>query len=332
MGNHALEGMIDFLLSDDPIAAGLRDVADFYVYPQVNPDGRVAGYYRGTPENPSKDYNRYWNNPTGFTDMTAVRNAMLLDTGGDIDYLFDFHGMFGPWSRPDYFAVVPGDVGSDFALALAELEPTIAETPDSGVTGMLRNWGLSQYGLKAEHAYTAEFGARPGNLEAELDAIGANYARALYRTLVPVPEPAVLATVGHGRCGDNRGHRSGHGNADVVPEHAGEKMMMVAFLWRRARWSCSSLASFVCAAGAVAVVLVAASRAVVAGEQPEPAALPGLSHRGFDPRATCPRCGCPLQPTLAGVRRGYFRGISRMKMLRQRISPPWVWSWIGPVS
>jgi len=23
-------------------------------------------------------------------------------------------------------------------------------------------------------------------------------------------------------------------------------------------------------------------------------------------------------------------GISRMKMLRQRISPPWVWSWIGP--
>ena len=197
MGSHALEGMIDFILSDDPIAAGLRDVADFYVYPQINPDGRVAGYYRSTPENPSKDFNRYWNNPTGFTDMTAVRDAMLLDTGGDVDYLFDFHGMFGPWTRSDYFAVVPGDVGSDFALALAELEPGIEETPDPGVTGMLRNWGLSQYGLKAEHAYTAEFGARPGNLEAELDAIGANYARALYRALVPVPEPAawlLLAT------------------------------------------------------------------------------------------------------------------------------------------
>ena len=192
MGNHALEGMIDFLLGDDPMASALRRVAEFYVYPQVNPDGRVAGYYRSTPENPSEDYNRCWNNPTGFTDMTAVRDAMIADTGGDIDYLFDFHGMFGPWSRSNYFAVVPNDLHSEFALALAEVEPGIEETPTATEPGMLRDWSLSLSGLKAEHAYTAEFGAHPGVFEDRLDEMGANYARALFKTIVPVPEPAVL--------------------------------------------------------------------------------------------------------------------------------------------
>ncbi|HBO43409.1 MAG TPA: hypothetical protein DD670_05660, partial [Planctomycetaceae bacterium] len=36
-GSHALEGMIDFLLSDAPEAVGLRRLAEFYVYPQINP-------------------------------------------------------------------------------------------------------------------------------------------------------------------------------------------------------------------------------------------------------------------------------------------------------
>jgi hypothetical protein len=192
MGNHALEGMIDFLLGGDPMAAALRRVADFYVYPQVNPDGRVAGYYRSTPEAPSKDHNRYWDNPTGLTDVTAVRNAMIADTGGDIDYLFDFHGMFGPWTRSNYYDVVPEDLHSDFAVALAELEPEIEEEASSGETGMVRNWGMSEWGLKAEHAYTAEFGAHPGVLEPRLDEMGANYARALFKVIVPVPEPAML--------------------------------------------------------------------------------------------------------------------------------------------
>lgn len=195
MGSHALEGMIDFILSDDPIAVGLRAKADFYVYPQMNPDGRVAGYYRSTPENPDKDFNRYWHNPTGFTDMTAVRDAMLADTGGDVDYLFDFHGMFGPWTRPHYFAVRPSDVGSDFAAALARIEPEIVETATAATPGMLRDWAMSWAGLKAEYAFTAEFGAHPGVLEERLDEMGANYARALAVAIGVVPEPATALLV-----------------------------------------------------------------------------------------------------------------------------------------
>jgi len=182
-GSHALEGMIDFLLSDSPQAVSLRRMADFFVYPQVNPDGRIAGYYRSTPENPSKDYNRYWDKPAGLTDMTAVRSAMILDTGGDVDYLFDFHSMFGPWSRAPYYETIEEDAASPFALALAQLEPGIIQSRTDGDPGMLRIWGQSTDGLKAEHSYTPEFGCHLGVLEDRLDEMGANYARALYRAL-----------------------------------------------------------------------------------------------------------------------------------------------------
>ncbi|MBN1590193.1 MAG: hypothetical protein JW888_11820 [Pirellulales bacterium] len=197
-GSHAFEGAIDFLLSDAPEAVGLRRLADFYVYPQINPDGRVAGYYRSTPENPDKDYNRYWDNPTGFTDMTAVRDAMILDTGGDIDYLFDFHSSFGPWTRNPYYAVVYADRDSPFALALAELEPDIDQSFSSGASGMLRIWAQSSYGLNAEHAYTPEFGCHPGVLEERLDEMGANYIRALYMALGPAPESVPGDATGDG--------------------------------------------------------------------------------------------------------------------------------------
>ncbi|MBN1911203.1 MAG: PEP-CTERM sorting domain-containing protein [Pirellulales bacterium] len=194
MGNHALEGMIDFLLGSSPQAVALRRAAEFFVYPQVNPDGREAGYYRSSPENPDQDYNRVWNDPTGFTDLTAVRDAMILDTGGKVDYLFDFHGMFGPWSRDPYYSVSYSDLDYNFTKALAELEPTIIRDVDSGDPGMLRIWGSSASGLDAAHAFTAEFGAHPGVLEDRLDEMGANYARALGMVIAPVevPEPATL--------------------------------------------------------------------------------------------------------------------------------------------
>ncbi|CAN0377215.1 unnamed protein product, partial [Ectocarpus sp. 4 AP-2014] len=50
LGNHTLEAMVDYLLGDTLDAALLRRRAEFYVYPMVNPDGRLAGYNRGTVE------------------------------------------------------------------------------------------------------------------------------------------------------------------------------------------------------------------------------------------------------------------------------------------
>lgn len=210
-GSHALEGAIDFLLGDAPEAQWLRRAAEFYVYPQMNPDGREAGYYRSTVENPSKDFNRYWNNPAGFADMTAVRSAMILDTGGDIDYLFDFHSMFGAWNRNAYFEVRPSDANSAFAQALAELEPDIEQSISSGTSGMLRIWAHT--GLNAEHSFTPEFGCHPGVLEERLDEMGANYLRALLRALVPQWDWIA---------GDATGdHRVDEADAAVLAQHWG---------------------------------------------------------------------------------------------------------------
>ncbi|HRX86024.1 MAG TPA: M14 family zinc carboxypeptidase, partial [Phycisphaerae bacterium] len=52
-GSYTFNGMVDFLLSDDVRAEALRAVADFYVYPNCNPDGRWAGHARSNPENPN---------------------------------------------------------------------------------------------------------------------------------------------------------------------------------------------------------------------------------------------------------------------------------------
>ena len=189
VGNYVLEGMTDFLLGDDPRAAQLRAAAEFYVYPQLNPDGRFAGYYRSGPENPDKDFNRYWNNPAGFTDLGRLAAAMQTDTGGDIDYLFDFHGFFGPWSRENYYNTLPQLIDSDFAAAFAALEPGISPVGTSGAPGMLRIWGASAAGLNADYAFTPETGAHPGVSQDRLFELGTNYALALHHVLV-VPEPS----------------------------------------------------------------------------------------------------------------------------------------------
>ena len=106
-----LEGLIDFLVGDEPAAAAARAAAEFYVYPQVDPDGRFGGYYRSNPENPDKDHNRFWNDTAGFTDLTLVTEAMVLDTGGQVEMLFDFHGFF-QHSTPDWVYMLPSLVTS----------------------------------------------------------------------------------------------------------------------------------------------------------------------------------------------------------------------------
>jgi hypothetical protein len=182
-GNHVLEGMVDFLLSDDLSASQLRSRAEFYIYPQVNPAGRFAGYYRSNPENPSKDYNRYFNNPSGFTDLSIITAAMRADTASDVDYIFDFHSWWGPWSDDNFVFTVSNQVNSPFLQSLLALEPTLDVVSSPGSPGMLRIWGMSPSGLNAEFAYTPEFGFHPFVHEERYDTYGRNFALALRNIL-----------------------------------------------------------------------------------------------------------------------------------------------------
>lgn len=201
LGNIGLEGMLDFLLSDDPAAGQLRASAEFYVYPMVNPDGRYAGYYRSSPQNPAKDTNRYWHNPSGMTELTLVTTALLTDGSyeiepeywvGDVDYFFDFHQYFGPWSDPDYYHVINDDSTGTLQNHIAELLPEVSEEPLDGAYGMSHIWASQWYTLDANCSMVVEFGAHPGTTEQGMKEIGMLYALALHHTIVGVPEPAML--------------------------------------------------------------------------------------------------------------------------------------------
>ena len=96
LGTHTYAGMVDWLISDDPRAAALRDVAEFYAYPTLNPDGRFAGHNRSTVENPNQDPNGLWSPSKwiGHEDIQINGEAMIADTQatpGIVDAYIDFH-------------------------------------------------------------------------------------------------------------------------------------------------------------------------------------------------------------------------------------------------
>jgi hypothetical protein len=135
LGNFTLEGLIDFLVSDELSAGQLRRYAEFYVYPMANPDGRYAGYNRSTVQRVNVDPNRAWNPPNYFDpddvspplfDIAVVGESMRVDTGQNIDYLIDFHSTVNPSPYPYHHGLVlPEWQSNPFWLSLLGREPSL---------------------------------------------------------------------------------------------------------------------------------------------------------------------------------------------------------------
>lgn len=187
-GSYTFDGLVDFVLSDDQRAAALRAVADFYVYPNCNPDGRWAGHARSSPEVPNVDHNHDWDNPIGYTNLTILTAAMKADTGSAADYFFDFHA----FNDPENIAIwiYAEHVNTPFVQGLVAREPTIqvlfgSSPPDS--PGVSRHWAHSPEGLNAEYTFTPESGFVAGWPVTRYRQQGRNYALALYDALVLGP-------------------------------------------------------------------------------------------------------------------------------------------------
>ena len=134
--NFALEGTINFLTSDDARAQQMRNEANFIVYPQVDPLGRVEGYYRGNSQNPATDHNRFWNAAVtgdngGFAEIDLLVSIMKTDAGEAVDMAIDYHGF---WDSQDnlIYTDTPGSQ-TEFIRELLLLEPTIALDVDDSV-------------------------------------------------------------------------------------------------------------------------------------------------------------------------------------------------------
>lgn len=91
----ALEGMVNFLLSDNSRAKELRRKYIFSVIPMLNPDGVIQGNHRTCLA--GYDMNRRWAEPSPFLHpvIYAVKNlATIIKEERIIDTFCDIHGHF----------------------------------------------------------------------------------------------------------------------------------------------------------------------------------------------------------------------------------------------
>jgi hypothetical protein len=175
-GSWALQGALDFLLSEDPRAEQLRGWCTFFVYPMVNPDGRYAFSGRSNPEMQAEkvtDHNRVWNTTGRFSTIDIVTGAIKADTAGTVHYLLDFHS-----AGATFFFTGPELMASSYAQAMTAREPEIKPRRSEGHPGMIRNWAMSSEGLNVPFAYTPEL-AGAENVKRSLD-VGRSFMLAFH--------------------------------------------------------------------------------------------------------------------------------------------------------
>lgn len=187
-GSHALHGLVEWLLGADAEAAALRRAAEIYVYPMVNPDGRFAGYNRHTVQAVSEDPNREWDSGRwgNNQEVRIVAQAMVADTGGDVDYFLDFHSTVGTGAHYAYLDMDGNFTGRDmrtdpFWTSLQSRDP-LAARDGTYVARTAMRWGVTA--LDAEFSSTVEMYFRPDENVERYRALGEAMGRALGDALV----------------------------------------------------------------------------------------------------------------------------------------------------
>jgi hypothetical protein len=92
-GSYVIQGVIEFLLSNDPVAKNLRKKYIFKIIPMLNPDGVTRGNFRMNVL--GKDLNRMWDDPNENTCPTIFNTIKMINkTLGcrEIFFFCDFHG------------------------------------------------------------------------------------------------------------------------------------------------------------------------------------------------------------------------------------------------
>lgn len=195
LGTYTYEGLINWLISDDPRAARLRQDAEFLCYPVLNPGGRFAGSSRATVDHITIDPNGRWN-PSLWQDYQEVKatgEAMLADvvaTPGDLDVFIDFHSTI-PSSPGDDFGFIEyeqGDNLADFWVELKSIQPNILDTDSTGSSWTTANFADLLLGAEVDITFETQFGKnRPISYYHDM---GANFGIAFYNAWIRVDIPA----------------------------------------------------------------------------------------------------------------------------------------------
>jgi Zinc carboxypeptidase/Cytosolic carboxypeptidase N-terminal domain len=215
LGTHTFEGLIDWLISDDPRAARLRDVAEFFVYPTLNASGRYAGMNRTTVGNPNRDPNGLWdasrwsNSSFGCggnncQDIRETGEAMLADVystpGGGLDAFIDFHstvpdytgdGVYEPGDEfpPEDFGYIDidgGEANVDWWLNFRALQPNVYQWQSGQGSFTTTGYARGELGADVDVTFETSF-----SWERNVDyyhKLGENFGIAFYQAWVPQVE------------------------------------------------------------------------------------------------------------------------------------------------
>lgn len=196
LGSHTLEGTIDWMLSDDPRAVGLRELAEVFVYPMLNPDGRFAGNNRATIQNPYQDPNCCWS-PTGFKnwqdkpDLKVSGEAMMADlqvtTGGEADYFIDYHSTVTTSPVADDFMFLHPEkrhTYDPFWIHLLKLTDTLFALRSTSTGPTSANFGEVELGAQFDATFETSF--HPTRGEDYYDEMGKDIGVAFYLALTRI--------------------------------------------------------------------------------------------------------------------------------------------------
>jgi Zinc carboxypeptidase len=193
------KGFVDWLLSDDPGAVGLRRKATITVVPIMDVDNveRGAGGKNGKPH----DHNRDWSDKPFWPEVRAAQSQILQQSkAGRFDLFIDLHNP-APNDRQPFFFVSPTEILS--SRARANLDAFLAATrkemigplrvaPKSRESGknydpnwekISKNW-VTQHAGKHVVAVTLETSWNTPHSTAEgYQQVGKNLGRAVERYL-----------------------------------------------------------------------------------------------------------------------------------------------------
>ena len=225
LGVYTFEGLVDWLISDDPRAAALRDQAEFFLYPTLNASGRAAGLSRSMLQWPDTDSNSYWRpGPVSGNDWDsplrteqkingeAMHDDAAATPGNSLDLFVDFHssvpdyeivgpngqgsesplpGLAGQY-RDDWAYITSGAQGNDWWQALRALQPNLLqETSGTGPTSRTSTgYALNDvYGLNADMSVTLENQFAISRPISYYHDLGRNVGLAMYEAWIQVSNP-----------------------------------------------------------------------------------------------------------------------------------------------